>query len=238
VGDLGQDVIVGNTITFSGLDGVQVDHTSSSAILGNSIHDSGGLGIELTDGGNNNQAFPDLTSATLTNTGTVIKGTLTSTPDTAFTLEFFATDVCNPSGYGEGQYWLGDATVVTDASGQASFTVTVGATSPRQFIAATATDPMNDTSAFSACVQVTGPSAAIAGLLATRVEAARPAVTPPTPLGGSRAVATADPVSVAVSPRATVTNTDGLFRPGAVSPSASGDADLFWQTFAFDGGID
>jgi hypothetical protein len=234
VGDEGQDAIVGNAIAFSGFDGVQVDYTSPCAILANSIHDSGGLGIELTHNGNHNQAFPDLTSATLTSMGTVITGTLTSTPDTAFTVEFFANDVCNPSGYGEGQFWLGDATVTSDDNGLASFTATVGSANPGQFIAATATDPMYDTSAFSACVQVRRPAAAIGGMTSGRVDEARPTEMVPTLRTRNRAVETADPASAAVLLRATATSATAPVRPGAVSQSSPGDADLFGQKFALD----
>jgi titin len=147
--------VVGNVIAFSGQDGVQVDYSFGIPILINSIHDSGRLGIELTNNGNQNQAFPDLAFATLTNTGTLVKGTLTSTPNTDFTLEFFANDACNASGYGEGQNPLGDATVTTGPNGQVAFVVTVGAANPGQFIAATATDPGNNTSAFSNCIPLT-----------------------------------------------------------------------------------
>jgi titin len=175
VGDIGLDTVVGNAIADSGLDGVQVDHASRNAILGNSIHDSAGLGIELTHNGNQNQAFPDLVSATLTKTGTLVSGSLASTPNTSFTLEFFANDVRNPSGYGEGKYALGDATVTTDDSGQASFTAMVGAANTDQVIAATATDPNNNTSAFSLCIPVTGttrPAGAIGNVAAFGVVAA------------------------------------------------------------------
>jgi hypothetical protein len=162
----GTDPGAGNVIAFNGRDGVLVDpHTVQNAILGNSIHDSGGLGIELNDGSNNDQAFPVLTAATLTNSGTVTQGLLSSAPNTTFTLEFFANDVCNPSGYGEGRYWLGDATVTTNANGRAAFTVTVDAAASGQFLAATATDPLNNTSAFSACLVVPGP-ASVGGVLA------------------------------------------------------------------------
>src|SRR5262249_19955238 len=43
-------------------------------------------------------------------------------------------------------------------NGQAAFVVTVGAANPGQFVAATATDPNNNTSAFSLCIPVAGPT--------------------------------------------------------------------------------
>jgi parallel beta-helix repeat protein len=147
----------GNTIAFNGHDGVLVDQGASNAIRRNVIagHDTG-LGIELTNNGNNSQAAPVLTAATSDSSGTTIEGTLTSTPDTTFTVEFFADTVCNPSGYGEGERLLGSTTVTTDDNGNAGFTFfVVVAADPGQFIAATATDPNNNTSAFSQCVVVT-----------------------------------------------------------------------------------
>jgi hypothetical protein len=199
----GTDPGAGNVIAYSGHDGILVDQQAhNDAILANSIHDSGGLGIELAPGANNDQAFPDLTSATLANTGTVVTGTLTSTPDTTFTLEFFANDVCNPSGYGEGQFWLGDASVTTDANGQAPFAVTVGEAAPGQFIAATATDPQNNTSAFSACVVVSRAAPGGGVVFAFSTQEARPAEIPPALGGASWPVAAVDPSVLAVTPQA------------------------------------
>ena len=143
-------------IAYSGQDGILVSYAIRVTIQGISIHDSGNLGIELTYGGNQDQPAPTLDSATLTNAGTVITGTLTSTPNTTFTLEFFANDSLDASGNGEGQISLGDATVTTDDAGQATFIVTVAAALPDQFIIATATDSLGNTSEFSAWIPLTG----------------------------------------------------------------------------------
>jgi hypothetical protein len=40
-------------------------------------------------------------------------------------LEFYANGSADPSGYGEGQRYLGAATVTTDAAGSASFAATL-----------------------------------------------------------------------------------------------------------------
>lgn len=161
----------GNTIAFNHL-GVLVISGTGNAILRNSIFsnrisDVSGLGIgferqnvTLNDvgdgdtGANNLQNFPVLSSAQ-SNGGIVIKGTLNSTLNTVFRLEFFANGACDPSGHGEGERFLGSTTVATDSSGNVGFTVgfpisgIVG-----QQITATATDPGNSTSEFSQCIVV------------------------------------------------------------------------------------
>ena len=79
-----------------------------------------------------------------------IEGMLTSTPDTTFGLEFFASQSCNPSGFADGEVFLGSAVVFTDSLGQAasigSFDTTLAF---RRFITATAPD--GSTSEFSLC---------------------------------------------------------------------------------------
>ena len=150
-----------NVIAFNVLDGVfvQAGPGTGNAILSNSIFSNTGLGIDLGQDGvtlndpedddtgvNNLQNFPVLTSAS---TGGV-QGTLNSTPNTAFLLEFFANSTCDSSGFGEGETFLGSTNVSTDGSGNTNFTgifpVPLGT-----FVTATATDPNNNTSEFSGC---------------------------------------------------------------------------------------
>lgn len=65
--------------------------------------------------------------------------------------------MCDASGFGEGQTFLGFATPTTNGSGDAPLDVTLPvAVAGGQFITATATDPANNTSEFSACVQLPG----------------------------------------------------------------------------------
>jgi titin len=178
VGGIGPGL--GNTIAFNGNDGVLVDTGTGNAIQRNSIFSSGNLGIELTNGGNNNQPFPALASAVSKGTTTTVTGSLASTPNTTFTLEFFANDVCNPSGFGEGQQFLGSMSVTTDAGGNASFVAHFSTAVPHgRFISATATDPGNNTSAFAQCVEVAGP-----GSLGLSVAPASPPLSVPGTPGG------------------------------------------------------
>jgi CSLREA domain-containing protein len=181
----------GNTIAFNGGLAVVVSSGTGNAILGNSIFSNGGLGIDLgptagvtpndpadaDTGANNLQNFPVLTSAT--GGGTSIKGSLHSAPNTTFRLEFFANAACDPSGFGEGQTFLGFLNAVTDGAHNAVFSVLFPVAVPvGHFITATATDPAGNTSEFSGCLQaqaapttpipgVSGPGlAALAALLA------------------------------------------------------------------------
>ncbi len=156
----------GNTIAYNGDDGVWVDAGTGNAILCNTISSSGNLGIELTNGGNNDQAFPTLTAAASNGSTTTIRGSLHSAPMTTYWIEFFANTSCNPSGFGEGEQFLAAMTVTTDDAGTAAFTLMIDwPVSPGQFITATATDPGNNTSSFSMCVAVADTAGSAPGRL-------------------------------------------------------------------------
>src|SRR5206468_2007909 len=114
----------------AGFDGVRVrDGCTGILIRGNSIFSNGnatvnGLGIDLgpdgvtpndscdTDtGANLRQNFPVLTSAASGPTMTSVSGTLNSTANGIFLLQFYANAGSTVSGYGEGQTYLGSAYV-------------------------------------------------------------------------------------------------------------------------------
>ncbi len=159
--------------------GVSIANTYQGVrISSNSIHDNGGLGIDLVSttfdygltpndlldadaGGNGLQNFPEVTSAVGDGTSTTIQGTLHSLPNQAFTLEFFASPTCDPSGHGEGSVYLGATSESTDGAGDASFSATVPAGAPPgSFITTTATRAATgSTSEFSACVSLVGGGA-------------------------------------------------------------------------------
>ena len=136
-------------------------------MLGNSIFSNMGLGIDLGDDGvtlnnslghsgpNNYQNFPVLTSVTTGPSGTTIVGSLSSSANTTYTIQFFANAVADPSGYGEGKTYLGQTSVTTNGSGNASFSAVVKAAPNGQSIfSATATDSAGNTSEFSKDLQV------------------------------------------------------------------------------------
>ncbi len=154
----------GNVIAFNGRDGVFLASNggTGNAILGNAIFSNTGLGIDLDPdsitpndagdddtGPNNRQNFPVIS---LFETGaTRIVGTLNSEANTTFEIDFFANAAADPSGFGEGERFLGATTVTTDSFGDASFDVAIPIESTAgEFATATATDPNGSTSEFSA----------------------------------------------------------------------------------------
>lgn len=161
-----------NTIAYNGFKGISILNSLSTGnlIRGNAIFENVGLGIDLegpagsnTDPGdsdlgpNNLQNFPVLTAATSAGGTTLISGDLNSFPSTTFTLEFFANTAADPSGFGEGEVPMGTTTVSTDGTtGNGSFAVALPTPlGGGPFITATATDPGNNTSEFSAAFEAT-----------------------------------------------------------------------------------
>ena len=163
----------GNVIAYNGGTGVGVPNNPGSpvngiAILSNSIFANAALGIELgldgvtlnhlvgsNSGPNNDQNFPVLNVAARQGSSVnfTIKGSLTSTPSTTFTLQFFANPTADPSGYGQGQNLIATTTVTTNASGVATFEYVFKSSAfLGGFISATATDPNGNTSEF--CLDV------------------------------------------------------------------------------------
>ena len=136
--------------------GVTVNSGTGNTIRGNSIYDNanGGIFLNSANDANSNQTFPTLTATTQSASGTFVAGTLASAPNSTFTIDFYANSAPDPSGYGQGQYYLGSTTVNTDDNGNASFTATLGALpAGAQYVSATATDAAGDTSQFSADFQ-------------------------------------------------------------------------------------
>ena len=76
-------------------------------------------------------------------------GSLNGTSDTSYTIQFFANPAADPSGYGQGQNYVGSAMVLTDANGNGDFNVQFKS-QPGTVVSATATDPLGNTSEFSA----------------------------------------------------------------------------------------
>ena len=177
----GDNDLDSNLIAFNGDDGVHIAGGTGNRILNNRIHSNGKLGINLVGGkedingvtkndsrakdrdtgANNLQNFPKLSSATVKVTTTTIRGTLKSAPKTTFLIQFFSSNPetqgepgPDPSGFGEGEEFMGAANVKTNRRGTASFTFTTGDIGGA-FVTATATNDLaGDTSEFSRAVPV------------------------------------------------------------------------------------
>jgi hypothetical protein len=186
----------GNVIAFNTLQGVvgESGAGSGNSILGNSIFSNGGLGIDwlpegptLNDAGDGDDGFDKLQNSPVISTVQVsfppvtLTGSLNSLPNTAFRLEFFGNVAADSSGFGEGEFYLGSTDVTTNASGDASYSVTLDLPGTPAAIAftATATDSAGNTSEFSAAFRtkllntstrmqvLTGDDVAIGGFIIT-----------------------------------------------------------------------
>jgi hypothetical protein len=170
----GPNLETANTIAFNLADGIAfTGNTQPVRISGNSIHDNGQLGIDLGNDGptandagdadsgvNGLQNFPVLSAAFGFNGNLTTYGSLNSTASKTFTLEFFANQTADGSGFGEGQIFLGQANVTTDSSGDAAFNVTFALPANVTAVSATAIDSAGSTSEFSADATIapTAPS--------------------------------------------------------------------------------
>lgn len=157
------------------------DDTARNTISANLIYDNApgslgttpdsGLGIDLdpqgvtvndygdTDSGPNTLLnFPVLGYVSIPGDGNLrIGGTYDGALGShTYRLEFFANKSCDPSGYGEGEVYLGYANVTTGLTGRVvlDLTVPMGTSSAGQFLTVTATDVNGNTSEFSRCAEI------------------------------------------------------------------------------------
>ena len=164
----------GNLIGFNGANGVAVGSGSqSNAIRRNEIFENGALGIDEgvvgvtandTPDSDGVQNFPVITSARTLGGSTRIIGTLSSGGDTDYALDFFSSPFADPSGYGEGRFFIASQTVTTDSAGNATFNFTVPVVPTGSFITATATSSNNNSSEFSQAAAVVTPTFSINGV--------------------------------------------------------------------------
>ena len=152
----GMDPAAGNTIAYNDR-GIFVLRGTANRVLSNSIYrnstESIYLGVsgdmndakDVDSGPNNLQNYPMLTSSVIENGSVTANGTLNSTPNSEFLLQFFADSrsITTP-----GQSYLGSTMVTTDANGDTAFSVRFPISNGNVFINATATSASGDTSPF------------------------------------------------------------------------------------------
>ena len=180
-------IIFDNTIAYNGTDpndaGVHIGGTgsTSNSIFANRIYDNTGLGIDIGSVGIDpidNDATADHTSANggqnapylYQSTGGHHSGSVMgrlNTRDGVYHLDFYASPDCDPSGHGEGRYYLGRSDVTISGAppgenGQANFILPIQGSTDLAGMAITAVDIDNtfgsdwtrqgNTSEFSNCV--------------------------------------------------------------------------------------
>lgn len=164
----------GNTISGNGGGGIVITggvFTEGFTITRNAISGNEGLGINLLggkedangvtrndaqdrdDGGNDLMNYPERLMASDDGTATVVEGRIAFPAPQSVTIELFANEAADPSGFGEGGEFVGTAT--PDAKGR--FAATLPAGLAGQWITATATDSAGNTSEFSEAVLVGVP---------------------------------------------------------------------------------
>jgi trimeric autotransporter adhesin len=170
--------IMGNTIADNEYTGITIDDDSQgNHITGNSIHDNGQLGIDLGGDGvtpNDNDSlevnqpnrklnFPIIQSAIGEGFKGTVAGYVFTTPGD-YTIEIFASQACDASGYGQGDEFVGTGTATVAANGllvqgqgSGAFSIPVVGffVAGYTHITATATDANGNTSEFSQCFDYT-----------------------------------------------------------------------------------
>ena len=166
-----------NIIAFNARNGITVDTFNSpinNSFRGNSIFSNSGLGIDLggfngtitpndagdpDSGSNNLQNFP-IISMTAPGMLTASIDSFTANSAYPITIDFYANAVCDASGNGEGEVFLGSVT----AAAPGSYTFNYATDAGKPIIAATATDANGNTSEFSPCAtQATAAAVSISG---------------------------------------------------------------------------
>ena len=166
----------GNTIAGNIGQGIDTDTSNVQAeIEKNTIYDNTGLGIDLgndgvtanqplgTPGPNNYQDYPVITAAVTTGIQITIGTIETVQIDHNYRIEYFANPTDDPSDHGQGEIYLGNMSILGNATGAISGSTVLTATVPIGYsISATMTDlTTSTTSEFAQDVHATGPNTVV-----------------------------------------------------------------------------
>jgi parallel beta-helix repeat protein len=148
------DLISGNSIFNNGALGIDLSPTSGGTAAGVNpiVTCEEGVVANAANAGQNFPALSNVYSGTITE----VRGSLNAKTTLTYTLQFFASPVGDSSGYGEGQVYLGQTNLTLGSSSCSSnFTALLPVSVPAGWVVtATATDPNNNTSEFSAWVPI------------------------------------------------------------------------------------
>jgi hypothetical protein len=154
------NVVMDNIIVSNVGQGIAVDGSAATGNLIQWNQEMGNAsGILLTNGANNSQSPPTLTSASTDGFNVDVSGTVHSIANSQVTLNVFANSKCDSTGAGQAEELLGLTLATTDANGNANFSDSYAANlPPGEVVTATVTDPNNNTSQLSSCLAITATS--------------------------------------------------------------------------------
>ena len=128
----------GNAIGYNAGAGIRVEASVGPSVLlsANGIDANGGLAIDTAEPGPNSGApavsytpAPAITRAFLHSPNALeVMGSVSGPPDVTVTVQVFASDACDASGFGEGARYVGAFPVALDGGGSSAFTRTVTVT--------------------------------------------------------------------------------------------------------------
>jgi titin len=148
-----------NVIAYNGSVGVREPTGTGNLILTNSIfsngpNGSGPGGIDVAALGVTTFNLPQL--SLVSSHGTLfVQVTISGTPNTTFMLQFFSNAVCDPTGFGQGQTYIGQHGITTNASGMGMVLIPLPPNAASLgMVTATATNAVLGTSEFSNCLDL------------------------------------------------------------------------------------
>lgn len=159
----------GNTIAYNLSPGVTL-LAGAMYIRQNRIFANGGPGIDNGFNGFTANDSPDvdgyinspvLLTASTDGSSVSVTGTLDAVASTMYTIEVFASAAGDPSGFGEGEHYVGSTSVSTSATGHGTFSATLPGAVPAGYALSATAISADGTSEFGANVTAVGAPATV-----------------------------------------------------------------------------
>jgi len=159
-----------NTIAHNVRNGITI-WAGYAKVMGNKIHDNNELGIDVLtteaqwgvtpndpDESDNIQNFPVITNVSFPSAGRVLlEAEVPTLVNEELDVSFFASNTCDPSGFGEGQVYLGTTETVA-VGGVAEIEINLPLPGAYLYFTAIAWGASNSQSEFSACYSASAPN--------------------------------------------------------------------------------